>query len=150
MPTSREWLLSHVVGDHERLLERLHSLDRALETISRYGKVHPPKRGFGGLRLRCLELQETLRVHIPAEEKLFAQLEGKPEWRPLLERLQREHRAVRVLLEETLEELNGLASSEPPVRGLATLKDKVRVLSVALQDHIATENRTVLRLLAAD
>jgi hypothetical protein len=149
MTTPREWLLSHIAGDHQRLLERLRSLDHCLETIFYFGEVCPEKRGLGGLRLRCQELQETLSVHIPAEEKMSDELQGQAEWEPLLGRLREEHRALGKLLGETVQRLDLLASGDPPRQDLRELQEKMRALSAALQDHITTENRTVLRLLAA-
>ena len=129
MTTPREWLLAHVAGDHQRLLERLRSLDHCLETSFYVGAVHPEKRGLGGLRLRCRELKETLRVHIPAEEKMFAELEGREEWRPLVGRLRQEHQTLRKLLDETLEKLDQLAGDQAPDEDLQPLQEKVRTLS---------------------
>jgi iron-sulfur cluster repair protein YtfE (RIC family) len=147
--TPREWLLAHVAGDHQRLLERLRSLDHCLETSFYVGAVYPEKRGLGGLRLRCRELKETLEVHIPAEERMFAELEVREEWRPLVGRLREEHQTLRRLLDETLESLDQLVGDQASHENLQPLQERVRTLSSTLQNHITTENRTVLRLLAA-
>lgn len=149
MPTPREWLLAHIAGDHRRLLERLQSLDHCLETSFRARAVSPRKRGLGGLRLRCRELKETLEVHIPAEEKMFAELERRQEWQPLVGRLRQEHQRLKELLDETLEQLDQLAADKVSDENMQPVQEKVRTLSRTLRKHITTENRTVLRLLAA-
>lgn len=150
MPTAKEWLLAHVRGDHERLLRRLRSLDRCLDSILYHGEVRSELRGFGGLRIRCLELQGTLKAHIPEEEQMFARLEGRDDLRPLLGRLQEEHRTMTRVLDETVTTLDTIImSGRSALEDLLTLRDKLRALSSALQDHISTENRLVLPLLAA-
>jgi iron-sulfur cluster repair protein YtfE (RIC family) len=149
MPTPNEWLVAHVAGDHERLLKRLRSLDHSLENILYQGEVCGEQRGLGGLRLRCRELQESLSGHIPEEEEMFARLEARDDLRPLLGRLREEHRAMTRVLGETLASLDALLAGEWSPDHLFTLQEKVRALSAALQDHIATENRLVLPRLAA-
>lgn len=142
-------LSTHCTLDHEWLLERLHSLDNCLDNLLYYGEVCSDLRGFGGLRQRCQEVQEMLKRHVPEEEELFTALTGKPELRPLLLRLLEEHRAIDRELENALDVLEALAEGELLPDDLFSLQDRVRALSAALQDHIATENRTVLPLLKA-
>lgn len=149
MPTRGEWLVAHVTSDHERLLQRLRSLDRCLDNILYRGEVCGERRGFGGLRLRCKELQESLSGHIPEEEEMFACIEAKEDLRPLLNRLRDEHRALTRVLTETVASVDALVNGDILPEDLSTLQDRVRALSAALQDHIATENRLVLPRLAS-
>lgn len=135
--------------DHEWLLERLHSLDNCVENLFYYGEVCSDMRGFGGLRQRCQELQATLRQHLPEEEEVFGGLENRTELRPLLSRLVEEHRILSRELEGVLAILESLASGDLLPEDLFTLQDRVRALSAALQDHIATEDRLVMPLLIA-
>lgn len=135
--------------DHEWLLERLHSLDNCLDNLFYYGEVCSDLRGFGGLRQRCQELQETFKQHFPEEEEMFAGLDDRGELRPLLTRLVEEHRIMVRELEGVLAILESLVSGELLPEDLYTLQDRVRALSAALQDHIATEDRVVMPLLTA-
>ncbi len=147
MATPAEWLTSHVKHDHERLLERLRSLDHCLDTIFYYGEVCSDVRGFGGLRLRCQELRETLREHIPEEEKMFERLKGRGEAGRLVERLLLEHRALTASLEACLQTLDTLHDGEVRPEDLFDLQDRVRRLSGNLQRHITTENQLILPLI---
>jgi len=149
MPTKGQWLLAHVTSDHQRLLERLRSLDRCLDNILYQGEVCSEQRGLGGLRLRCREFQESLSGHIPEEEKMFARLEADEDLRPLLARLREEHRALTRVLTEMVATLDALVKGGLVTEDLVSLQGRVQALSAALQDHIAIENRLVLPRLAS-
>lgn len=144
MATASEWLLAHVENDHTRLLSRLGSLDNCLDTILYRGESWPRQRGYGALQIRCQELLDTLRAHIPAEEELFDKLAGHGDMRALLIRLREEHEALLGLLEEILGSLEKTLRGESSADDLVTLQAKARALSGALQDHIDLENRMVL------
>ena len=143
MAMRTDWLAAHVRRDHEWLLERLRSLDNCLEHILYFGEVCSDLRGFGGLRLRCEELYETLAHHIPEEEQMFARL-GRVELAPLLKTLTEEHRELLRSLEGVLSTLEALESGALLPEDLFTLQDRVKKLSAGLQHHIATENELVL------
>lgn len=149
MATPAEWLNSHVKHDHERLLERLRSLDHSLDTIFYYGEICSDVRGFGGLRLRCQELREILREHIPEEEKMFERLKGRDEAGRLVARLLFEHRALTASLEACLETLETLNQGEVRPEDLFALQERVRALSTNLQRHITFENERILPLTAS-
>lgn len=147
MVTPSEWLSWHCRRDHEWLLSRLRSLDHCLDEIFYYGEVCSDLRGFGGLRRRCQELQETLRQHIPEEEEMFSALKDQQQLRPLLLRLVEEHRIIHRELESTLDALDALVNGDLLPQDLFTLQDRVRAFSATLQEHINTENESVLPLL---
>jgi iron-sulfur cluster repair protein YtfE (RIC family) len=149
MPTQGQWLVAHVTSDHERLLERLHSLDRCLDNILYQAEVCGERRGLGGLRTRCRELQESLSGHIPEEEEMFARLDVDEDLRPLLARLRDEHRALTRALTEMVAGLDALVKEGLVAEDLLALQGRVQALSAALQDHIAIENRLVLPRLAS-
>ncbi|MFQ5723675.1 MAG: hemerythrin domain-containing protein [Terriglobia bacterium] len=147
MAMARDWLVRHVRNDHERLLERLRSLDHCLDNIFYHGEVCSDLRGFGGLRVRCRELQQTLRKHIPEEEKMFERVTGKSEAGQWVERLVLEHRALTASLDACLETLDALQEGELLPEDLFALQDRVRALSADLRQHITTENQLILPLL---
>ena len=149
MTSNSERLTWRCRRDHEWLLERLHSLDNCVDNLYYYGEVCSDLRGFGGLRQRCQEIIDTLRQHMPEEEQVFADLENRGELRPLLDRLVEEHRIIARELEAILSSLESLVNGELLPEDLFTLQDRVRALSATLQDHIATEDRLVMPLLAA-
>ena len=149
VPTRGEWLFAHVISDHERLLQRLRSLDHCLGNILYQGEDCGDRRGLGGLRLRCQELQAHFSSHIREEEEMFASIDAKEGLRPLLTRLRDEHRALTRTLAETVASVDALVNGDVLPEDLSTLQDRVRALSAALQDHIATENRLVLPRLAS-
>ena len=54
----------HVAADHEWLMERLAELDSCLESILYFGEVCGDMRGFAGLRQRCEEVHQFLRLSL--------------------------------------------------------------------------------------
>jgi hemerythrin-like domain-containing protein len=149
MPTTKKVLAGHVAHDHARLIERLRSLDNCLENILYYGEVCSDLRGFGGLRKRCQELQNILENHIPEEEEMYGRLKSTAEVRRLLGTLVREHGAIQQALESCLRTLAAIeTTSEPIPEDLFTLQDRVRGLVNSLRQHIETEDRMVLPLVA--
>ncbi|MBI2956751.1 MAG: hemerythrin domain-containing protein [Acidobacteria bacterium] len=149
MATKASKRVGHIEREHEWLLERLRSLDNCLDNILYFGEACADLRGFGGLRLRCLELQQALREHIPEEEQVFAGLEGRGASESLLTLLRAEHRTLARDLEGALETLDALLDGALLPEDLFRLQDRVRGLSATLQRHIRTENEQILPLVAA-
>ncbi|MBI4462630.1 MAG: hemerythrin domain-containing protein [Acidobacteria bacterium] len=147
MAPPREQLLEHCKRDHEWLLERLRKLDDCLDHLFFYGEVCSDLGGFDGLRHYCRELEQTLKQHIPEEEKMFAPLESREDVRPLLRRLLEEHCTLAGELALVRESLEALASGELLPDDLFSLQERIRRLSNSLQEHIATENLLILPLL---
>lgn len=142
--TSSERLTRQVCSEHERLLERLRSLDNCLGNILYHGEVCSDLRGFGGLRQRCQELHQLLLEHIPQAEKMLVQAEKDRELCPLLNGLVEDHRSMMRVLEHTLNSLEALESGAPLTEDLFALQDQVRGFSAMLQRHIHTVNQRVV------
>lgn len=142
--TKSKGLTRQVSCDHDCMLEQLRSLDHCLENIFYHGEVCSDLRGFGNLRHRCEELQETLLRHIPEGEKMFADV---PEGRPvcqLLPELVQDHRAMLGALRQSLKSLEALQSGALLPEDLFALQERVRALSAKLQQHIHTVNQKVV------
>jgi iron-sulfur cluster repair protein YtfE (RIC family) len=136
--------------DHDWLQERLRSLDNCLESILYFGEVCGDMRGFGGLRMRCRELEQFLLAHIPEEEVVFDQLRAeKKEVRDLLDTLVSEHRSLLKELQSCLVTLEAVENGETIPEDLFKLEDRLSKVIQGFQAHIRTENQLVMPLVSA-